>query len=126
MTKEIILQKILKLIRRKYPFIIDLTFEDVMLEKNTNHNLFVNVKMDYDLYLQYFEKSEDQLDLEYDVVGFADRFILFNLNDKQSLGLKIDAHILEVVRLIFSSYPQIIKMDISDVHMGNYRLNRNK
>lgn len=126
MTKEIILQKILKLIRRKYPFIIDLTFEDVKLKKNTNHNLFVNVKMDNDLYLQYFEKSEDQLDLDYDVVGFADRFILFNHNDKVSLGLKIDAHILEVVRLIFSSYPQIIKMDISDVHMGNYRLNRNK
>jgi len=108
--KEKIIEKILNLVQRKYPFVKNLKIKDVL------YSYEWIIIIDKDKYLNYFGFTEDMLDDEL-FVGYVDRFLKMEYwNDElQSIGSGIDDYIGGVIQIMINSHPTIKNFEFSNI-----------
>jgi hypothetical protein len=116
--KKKIIEKILTLVQRKYPFVKNLK----SLKTEYNYASW-SVLVDKDKYLDYFNATEDMLDTDL-VVGYVDRFLQMKYwdNDLQNLGDEIDKYIGGVIKIIIGSHPKIKNLGFESI--GSYYMDK--
>lgn len=114
--KKKIIEKVLKLVQRKYPFIKD-------LKQKEEHLSYWRVIVDKDKYLDYFYATEDMLDID-GPVGYVDRFLNMKYwdDDLKRLGSEIDKFITGVIEIVINSHPSIEGLKIAEV--GSYHMDK--
>lgn len=110
--KKKIIEKILKLVQRKYPFIKD-------VKQKVEHVSYWRVIVDKDKYLDYFHATEDMLNID-GPVGYVDRFLNMKYwdDDLKRLGSEIDNFIKGVIEIVITSHPSIEGLKIDEI--GSY------
>lgn len=117
--KKKIIEKILKLVQRKYPFI-----KDFKVKGDKYYSTFIwRVIVDKDKYLDYFNATEDMLDID-GPVGYVDRFLNMKYweDDLKDLGGSIDRFIKGVITIVIDSHPKMEDLKIDE--LGSYYMDK--
>jgi hypothetical protein len=117
--KKKIIEKILKLVQRKYPFI-----KDFKVKSDKYYSTYIwRVIVDKDKYLDYFNATEDMLDID-GPVGYVDRFLNMKYweDDLKALGGSIDRFIVGVITIVINSHPKMEDLKIDE--LGSYYMDK--